>query len=204
MKYFKLLILLLLCLPSCTYAGSNDSINEVPLKYDELPKNANRDDYLWIAGDRKFNVYYKDSNFIVENKMKKWMWLIHGHSFASYPNSEIYVDTAYFQNISESNQKELVVGYSQFNLRPGINTKSKHLLVVDLTERKIILNVATYDFRIGKDENGKVTDYLYEAEVEISHNFIRVTSTDDSDIDNPAIQLDDGIYRRHGHCFVRH
>lgn len=200
----KLLVLFMLLIPASTYAGKEDSVCEVPLKYQVLDKNADTDDFLWIAGDKHFNVYFKGSDLIIERNKKGILWLVKGADFASYPNEEMYMDSVYFQNISEYPQKELIIKYSLFSLQTGTNAKSKHMMIVDLGEKKIVLNVALYDFKIGADENGKVIDYLYEASVKVSLNLIKVESGDDSDIDNPAIQLDDGIYHRRGHCFVKH
>ena len=204
-KYMKLVILLLLVLPAYVMrAATADSVCEAPLRYEVLDKNASVDDFLWIAGDKKYNTYYRGGDLLVEQRKKGILWLIHGSSFAPYTQTEMFIDTVYFQNISESPQKEMIVGYSLFSLKVGAHTKSKHMMIIDLSERRIVLNVATYDYKIGADENGKVVEYLYDADVEVSHNLIKVTSSDDSDIDNPAIQLDDGVYHRHGHCFVRH
>jgi hypothetical protein len=190
-------------MPASIYAAK-DSICETSLRYEVLDKNADTDDFLWIAGDKHFNVYFKGAELIIERRKKGILWLVKGHTFASYPNEEIYIDSAYFQNISEFPEKELIINYSLFSLAPGTNTKSKHKLIIDLSERKIVLNVATYDFKIGADENGRVIDYLYEADIEVSHNLIKVVESGDSDIDNPAIQLSEGIYHRRGHCFVKH
>ncbi|MCW3126302.1 MAG: hypothetical protein JWO03_1960 [Bacteroidetes bacterium] len=203
MKHLRLLLLILIFLPASIYAAK-DSVCEAPLKYEVLEKGSNTDDFLWITGDRKYNIYYKGADVIVERKRKGTLWLVKGLSFASYPHEEMYIDSAYFQNISEFPDKELIIKYSLFSLQPGTNAKSKHMMIVDINERKIVLNVALYDFKIGADENGKVIDYLYEANVDVSLNLIKVESSEDSDIDNPATQLDDGIYHRRGHCFVKH
>ena len=204
MKQVRLFTFLFLIVPAAIFAGpKTDSICEAPLKYEVLGKNSDVDEFLWIAADARYNVYFKGADLIVERRHKGILWLVKGHSFASYPTEEMYIDSVYFQNISENPQKELILRYSLFSLKPGTNTKSKHLLIVDLSEQKIVLNVTLRDFKLGSDENGRVIDNLYEADVEVSHNLIKVTSSDDSDIDNPAIQLDDGIYHRHGHCFVK-
>jgi hypothetical protein len=57
---------------------------------------------------------------------------------------------------------------------------------------------------MNKDENGKYTEYLYECDVELFHDGIRVVTSDDSDINNAQTQLDDGVYIRKGHCYISH
>lgn len=204
MKQMKWMILILLCLPLLSAAAEKDSICSSPLKYEVLDKSADVDAFLRMAGDKHFNLYYSGSDLILEQRKKGTLLLIHGQSFAPYQNEEMYIDSAWFQNIGDIPERELVIRYSLFSLQPSSSTRSKHIIIIDPGQKKILLNITTYDFKIAPDENGKIIDYLYEALVQISFNGIRVKATDDSDIDNPSIQLEDGIYHRHGHCFVRH
>ncbi len=185
-------------------AAEKDSVCAVPLRYDVLDKNTDVDAFLRMAGDKQYNLYYNGSDLIIEQRRKGTLYLVHGQSFASYQNEEMYIDSAWFQNVGNVPDKELVIRYSLFSLEPASQTRSKHLIFIDPEQKKILLNIATYDFKIAPDENGRIIDYLYEAEVQIVFNGIRVKATEESDVDNPAIQLDDGLYHRRGHCFVKH
>jgi hypothetical protein len=182
--------------------AKDDSICGVPLKYQKLNTNEPTEGFFWIAGDRKYNVYYKGADFILENKRKKELWLITGASFNPYPNTEIFLDSVFFKNTSESREKELVINYSLFSMRADNSGKSKHMMIIDLRDKVILLNIALYDYKMNKDENGKFTEYLYECDVDLFHDGIRITTTDDSDINDARIQLDDGVYIRKGHCYI--
>jgi hypothetical protein len=182
--------------------AKGDSICGSPLKYQVLTTNEPTEGFFWIAGDRKYNVYYKGADFILEQKRKRSLWLITGASFNPYPNREMYIDTVYFKNTSESTEKELVIGYTLYVSRPDNSGKSKHLLIIDLRDKVMLLNIATYDDRMEKDENGKYQEYLYECDVELFHDGIRIETTDDSDINDARTQLDDGVYMRKGHCYI--
>ncbi len=201
---FKLFYLILFLVPFSHLSANDDSICGTPMHYQVLSSNEPTDGFFWIAGDRKYNVYYKGSDFILEQKKKNILWLISGSSFNPYPGTEMYIDTAYFKNTSESPEKELVIGYSLFSMKPDDSGKSRHLLIVDLRDKIMLLNVALYEHRIRKDENGKFTEFLYEGEIELFYNGIRVSTSDDSDIDNAQTQLDDGVYYRKGHCYISH
>jgi len=179
-----------------------DSIFATPMKYQVIPGNEPTDGFLWVAGDKRYNIYYKGADFILENKRKKELWLISGSSFSPSPNVETYIDTVFFKNTSESPEKELVIGYSLYRTRPDNSGKSKHLLIIDIRDKVVLLNIATYDHRLEMDENGKYWEYLYECDIDLFHDGIRVTTSDDSDIDDARTQLDDGIYIRKGHCFI--
>lgn len=204
MKKLKFLFAFLYLLPLVLCAAEKDSVCAVPLRYDVLDKNTDVDAFLRMAGDKQYNLYYNGSDLIIEQRRKGTLYLVHGQSFASYQNEEMYIDSAWFQNVGNVPDKELVIRYSLFSLEPASQTRSKHLIFIDPEQKKILLNIATYDFKIAPDENGRIIDYLYEAEVQIVFNGIRVKATEESDVDNPAIQLDDGLYHRRGHCFVRH
>lgn len=184
--------------------AEKDSICATPLKYEVLDKNADVDDFLRMAEDKRYNLYYRGSDLIIEQRRKGTLCLVHGQSFAPYQNEEMYIDSAWFQNVGNVPDKELVIRYSLFSLEPASNTRSKHLIFIDPAQKKILLNIATYDFKIAPDENGRIIDYLYEADVQVVAGGIRVRATEDSEIDNPPIQLVDGYYHRRGQCFVRH
>ena len=200
----RLLYFLLLIFPFIQLSAKDDSICGTPLKYQVLKATEPTDDFFWTAGDRKYNVYLKKGDFILEQKKNNELWLINGASFNPYAGTELYIDTMYFQNTGENADKELVIGYTLYSMKPDDSGKSRHLLIIDIKDKMVLLNIALYDQRLRKDENGKYSEYLYECDVDLFHNGIRVTTTDDSDIDNPQIQLDDGIYLRKGHCFVLH
>ncbi|MBS1684224.1 MAG: hypothetical protein JSS76_05685 [Bacteroidetes bacterium] len=204
MKHWKILFAIIYCIPFALIAAEKDSICSAPLKYEVLDKNADVDAFLRLAEDKHYNLYYSGSDLIIEQRKRKGtLYLVHGQSFASYQNEEMYIDSAWFQNIGDIPDRELVIRYSLFSLQPASNTKSKHLIIIDPDQKKILLNIATYDFKIAPDENGKIIDYLYEADVQLFFNGLRVKGTEDSDIDNPAIQMEDGIYHRRGRCFVK-
>jgi hypothetical protein len=197
------LILLALMLPFAHLYALSDSICEAPLRYEVIKNTDSTDGFFWAAGDRKFNAFLNGSDFILEWKKKKEFWLMRGIYFANAAANEMFIDSIYFKNLSESREDEMVVIYSLFNLRPdGSSHKSKHILVMDPSEKKVILNIELYDYKFGKDENGKIIDFVYEGDIQLSHNSIIVSTSDDSDIDTPSIQLDDGVYFRKGHCFV--
>jgi hypothetical protein len=185
-------------------SAKDDSICGTPLKYQVLTSNEPTDGFFWRAGDRKYNVYYKGADFILEQKKKHILWLISGTSFNVYPGTEMFIDTVYFKNTSESPEKELVIGYSLYSMKPDDSGKSRHLLIIDLRDKMVLLNIATYDYRLKRDENGKYWDYLYECDVDMFHDGIRITTSDESDVDNVQTQLDDGVYIRKGHCFISH
>ena len=185
-------------------SAKDDSICGTPLKYQVLSTNEPTEGFFWIAGDKKYNVYYKGADFILEQKKKNILWLITGASFNRYPGTEMYIDTVYFKNTSESAEKELVIGYSLYSMKPDDSGKSKHMLIMDIRDKVILLNIDTYYHRLEKDENGKYTEYLYECDVELFHDGIRITTSDDSDINNAQTQLDDGVYIRKGHCYISH
>lgn len=204
MKKMRLLIILMLCIQIVSRAAERDSLCTVPLHYDVLDKNADVDEFLRLAGDKHYNLYYHGSDLILEQRRKGTLYLIHGQSFASYQNEEMYIDSAWFQNVGDIPDKELVIRYSLFSLQPASNTRSKHLIFIDPAQKKILLNIATFDFKIAPDENGRIIDYQYEAEVQVFYSGIRVRQNQDSEVDNPAIQLESGYYHRRGQCFVRH
>jgi hypothetical protein len=200
----KLLFFILLLLPCAYLSAKDDSICGAVLKYQVLASTEPTDGFFWTAGDRKYNVYYKGADIILENKKKHELWLISGASFNPYAGTEMYIDTIYFKNTSESPEKELVIGYTLYSMKPDDSGKSRHLMIMDIRDKMILLNIATYEQALRKDENGKYSEYLYECDVDLFYNSIRITTSDDSDIDNAATQLDDGVYVRKGHCFVRH
>lgn len=200
----KLLFFLLLLLSWGFLSAKDDSVCGMPLKYQVLTSNQPTENFFWIAGDRKYNVYYKGADLILERKKNHELWLIQGAGFNPYAGTEMYIDTVYFKNTSESPEKELVIGYTLYSMKPDDSGKSRHLLIMDIRDKMILLNIATYEHAVRKDENGKFTEYLYECDVDLFYNSIRITTSDDSDIDNAATQLDDGVYVRKGHCFVRH
>lgn len=204
MLNMKLFYFLILLIPFGSLSGKTDSICGHPLRYTVLSTNEPTEGFFWTAGDRKYNVYYKGADFILEEKRKHTLWLVSGSSFNVYPGTEMYIDTVYFKNTSESAEKELVIGYTSYSMKPDDSGKSRHLLIIDLRDKMMLLNIATYDYRLKKDENGKFWEYLYECDVDMFHDGIRVTTSDDSDVDDVRTQLDDGIYIRKGHCFVSH
>lgn len=200
----RLVSIFLLLISSLSLSAKEDSICGAPLRYQVLNSNEPTEGFFWIAGDAKYNVYYKGADFILELKKKKQLWLVNGSSFNRYPGREMYIDSVYFKNTSESAEKELVVEYSLYSMKPDDSGKSKHMMIVDVRDKMILLNITIYDRRMEKDENGKYTEYLYECEADLFHDGIRITTSDDSDINDARTQLDDGIYLRKGHCFVGH
>lgn len=184
--------------------AKTDSICGHPLRYVVLSSNEPTEGFFWTAGDKKYNVYYKGGDFILEEKKKHVLWLVSGTTFNVYPGTEMFIDTVYFKNTSESPEKELVIGYSTYSMKPDDSGKGKHLMIIDLRDKMILLNIAIYDYRLKKDENGKFWDYLYECDADMFHDGLRITTSDDSEISDVRIQLDDGIYVRKGHCFVSH
>jgi hypothetical protein len=198
----RLIFFFLLITQFAKVSANGDSICGTALRYQALKTKEPTDGFFWIAGDHKYNVYFKGADFILEQKSKHKLWLITGNTFNPYPNQEMHIDSVYFKNTSESAEKELVVNYSLFSMRPDNSGKSRHMMVIDLRDKIMLLNIALYDHKLQKDENGKYTEYLYECDIDLYHDSIRVTTTDDSDIDNALIQLDDGVYVRKGHCFV--
>ena len=198
-------VLLFLSLMQLTHLSAKvDSICGSPLRYQVLSSNEPTEGFFWRAGDKKYNVYYKGADFILEDRKKHILWLINGSSFNVYPGTEMFIDTMYFKNTSESPEKELVVSYTLYSMKPDDSGKSRHLMIIDLRDKMVLLNIATYDYRLKRDENGKYWDYLYECDVDMFHDGIRITTSDESDIDDVRTQLDDGIYLRRGHCFISH
>ncbi len=167
-----------------------------------LSSNGPTEGFYLIAKDKKYDLYLKGADLLLEQRKNKTLWLIPATDFNTSSNAEMYIDTAYFKNTSESPDKELVIRYSLYRLRADNSGKSTHLLIIDLRDRKVLLNIALYDHRLEVDENGKPIEYLYEADVKLLHDRIVVTTSDDSDINDARTQLDDGIYFRRGHCFV--
>jgi hypothetical protein len=200
--YRKLFFLFFLVIQFSFLSAKEDSICGTPLKYQVLTSNEPTEGFYWMAGNKRYDVYYKGADLILEQKKKNILWLITGGSFNPSPGTEMYIDTMYFQNTSESPERELVIGYSLFSMRPDNSGKSKHLAIIDLRDKVILLNITTYDHRLEKDENGKFIEYLYECDVDLFHDGIRVTTSEDSDINDARTQLDDGIYTRKGHCYV--
>jgi hypothetical protein len=200
----RLLSILFLWLPALLPAAKEDTICGHPLKYQVLNSNEPTEGFFWIAGDKKYDVYYHGADFILQAKKGQELWLVTGTSFNPYPSMQLYIDTVYFKNTSESPEKELVIGYSLYSMRPDNSGKSKHIMIIDLHDKMMLLNIATYDYKLNRDENGKYMEYLYECDVDLFHDGIRVTTSEDSDINDARYQLDDGIYIRRGHCFIRH
>jgi|GEM_PF-2681522 len=200
----KLLYIIILTISFLDISAKDDSICGIPLKYQVLSTNEPTEGFFWIAADKKYNVYYKGADFILEQKRRNVLWLITGASFNHYPGTEMYIDTVYFKNTSESAEKELVIGYTLYSMKPDDSGKSKHMLILDLRDKIMLLNIDTYYHRLEKDENGKFTEYLYECDVELFHDGIRIETSDDSDINNAQTQLDDGVYVRKGHCYISH
>lgn len=203
MKLPQLLFFLIL-FHSSLISAKNDSICGAPLRYQIIKSNEPTDGFFLIASDRKYNVYYRGADLILEQKKHKQniLWLITGASFNPYPGNEMYIDTAYFKNTSEGGLKELVVKYSLYSMKPDDNGKSRYLVIIDILDKMVLLNIAEYEHAWRRDENGKYTEYLYECDVSIFHNGIVIETSDDSDIDNAQTQLDDGTYMRKGHCYV--
>ena len=184
--------------------AKDDSICGTPLRYQVLSTNEPTEGFFWIAADKKYNVYYKGADFILEQNKKNILWLINGAGIYPGQASEVYIDTVYFKNTSENSIKELVIGYSVYHDRPDNYGKSKYIAIIDIRDKIVLLNIAIYDHRLEKDENGKFTEYLYECDAEFFHDEIRIETSDDSDINNAQTQLDDGVYKRKGHCYISH
>jgi len=176
----------------------------VPLHYQVLTSNEPTDGFFWRAGDSKYDVYFKGADFILEQRKKNILWLITGASFNPSPGTEMNIDTMYFKNTSESPEMELVIGYSLFSMRPDNSGKSKHLAIIDLRDKIMLLNITTYERRLVRDENGKFVEYLYQCDVKFFHDGFKVTNTEDSDISDARTQLSDGVYIRKGHCYYYH
>lgn len=200
----KIISFLLLLFPFLDLSAKNDSICGTPLHYQVLTSNEPTGGFFWIAGDRMYDTYYKGADLILENKKKNELWLITGASFNPYPGAEMYIDTVYFKNTGEGPQKELVIGYTLYSMKPDDSGKSKHLLIIDIRDKIVLLNITQYEHKLRRDENGKYSSFIYEADIDIFYNGIRVTTSDDSDIDNTQTQLDDGVYIRRGHCYISH
>jgi len=200
----KLIYLSLLLLQFSCLSAKQDSICGGPLHYQVLSTTGPTEGFFWRAGDKLYNVYYKGADFILENKRQHQLWLITGASFNPHLNREMYIDSVFFKNTSESPEKELVIIYSLYSMNPDNSGKSKYMLIVDLRDKVMLLNIATHDHRLEKDENGKFVEYLYDCDIDLFHDGIRVTTSDDSDINDARTQLDDGIYIRRGHCYVYH
>jgi len=200
MRYAGLILLML------SFSGLSakvDSICGRPLRYQALTATEPSEGFIWIAGDKKYNVYYKGADFILETTKKNHtLWLVNGSSFYAVTGTEMYIDSVYFKNTSESPEKELVIIYSTYSMRPDNSGKSRRMAIIDLRDKVVLLNIATYDYRLEKDENGRFTEYLYECDVDLFHDGLRITTSDDSDINDARTQLDDGIYLRKGHCFI--
>jgi hypothetical protein len=200
----KLFCLIFLSMSAYTLSAKDDSICGIPLKYQVLHSNEPTEGFFWIAGDKRYNVYFKGADFILEHKKSKELWVIAGSTYNAYPGTEMFIDTVYLRNTSESREKELVIEYSLSSMKPDDSGKSRHMAIIDIKDKYILLNIALYDYRLQKDENGKYMEYLYECDIDVFHDGIRITTTDDSDINDARIQLDDGVYFRKGHCFVLH
>jgi hypothetical protein len=182
-----------------------DSICEIPIQYKVIANNYLPDSFVWIAGERKYNVYYKGAEFIVENTKKKGLKLIESEFyFHLRHNEEIAIDTISFKNVGDGEDKEILVHYSTFSLDPaGGGSKAHYLMALDTRSWTVIFNISTYESKFYKDENGREFKTLYEATIEIGRNHIHVRTSEESDVDRSALQLDDGLYRRHGHCYVK-
>jgi hypothetical protein len=202
MKWLRLLFLINIIFSVRLSAASHDSICAHPLHYEVVTNNESIDSFLWMGGDRKFNLYYKGHELLLEHRRRHEFWRVNCLNYSPYPGSDLFIDTMYLKDISESGQKELFVAYSLYSLKGTSSGKSHHLLIIDIRDKKVLLNIATYDSKITTDENGRVLDYYYEADIEFHHNAVKVIPADESEIDNPAIQLEEGTYHRRGHCFV--
>ena len=200
----KVVFFLLLIFPLLDLSAKDDSICGTPLHYQVLSSNEPTEGFFWIAGNKKYDVYYKGADLILEQRKSNTLWLIPGSSYNLHPNYDIEIDSVFFQNTSENNEKELVIKYSQYRLRPENSGKSKCLLVIDIRDKIALLNITLYDHRLEMDENGKLLEYLYESDVKLYHDRIVVSTTDDSDINDARTQLDDGVYVRKGHCYISH
>ena len=200
----KLICLFVSLLGFLTMSAKEDSICGVPLHYQVLTSNEPTEGFFWRAGDNKYDAYYKGADFILEERKKNILWLITGASFNTSPGTEMNIDTMYFKNTSESPEMELVIGYSLFSMRPDNSGKSKHLAIIDLRDKIMLLNITTYERRLVRDENGKFVEYLYQCDVKFFHDGFKVTNTEDSDISDARTQLIDGVYIRKGHCYYYH
>jgi hypothetical protein len=200
-KWLWMSIFLLLAVP---LPAREDSICAKVLHYKVLDSNEPTEGFFWVAGSRKYDVYARGNDIILEARKKKQLWLIPGATLNQYPGTEMYIDTVYLQNTSESPDKELVIGYSVYSMKPDNHGVTKFLSVIDLRDKVLLLNIAYLDNRVEKDENGKYYENLYECDIDFFHDGFRITSSDDSDINDTRTQLDDGIYYRRGHCHIRH
>ena len=200
----KVVFFLLLIFPFMHLSAKDDSICGTPLHYQVLSSNEPTEGFFWIAGNKKYDVYYRGADLILEHRKSNILWLIPGAGFNLRPSLDIFIDSVFFQNTSENAEKELVVRYSQYSLRPDNSGNSKHLLIIDIRDKIALLNITLYDHRLEMDENGKLIEYLYEGDVKLYHDRMVVNTTDDSDINDARTQLDDGVYIRKGHCYISH
>ena len=120
----KLICLFVSLLGFLPLSAKVDSICGSPLHYQVLSSNEPTEGFYWTAGDKLYNVYYKGADFILENKRLHQLWLITGASFNLHPARDLFIDSVFFKNTSESPEKELVILYSLYSTRPDTSGKS--------------------------------------------------------------------------------
>ena len=180
-----------------------DSICETPIRYEVIKDDNLQEGFLWMANDKRHNVFVRGDALIIESKKKHDLRLIDGSAYRNKQDGEAYIDSIALQNVIDTDEKELLVYYSTFSLSTQGGAKSRHILIIDIHRWRIIINMGVYDAKFFKDENGKEQELIYQAYIDIKHNHIKITAEEDADIDLSANEFDSGDYRRRGHCYVR-
>ena len=140
----KLFLLFIILVQFFRLSAKNDSICGTPLHYQVLSSNEPTEGFFWIAGDKKYDLYLRGADLILEQKKKNILWLIPGSTIYPGQAPKLYIDTAYFKNTSENSEKELVIGYSVYHNRPDNHGKSKYLAIIDVRDKILLLNIALY------------------------------------------------------------
>ena len=201
MAFIRLVFFCILLVSYC-YDAQADSICETPIHYEVIKDDNLQEGFLWMGGDKRYAIYVRGDDFIVEFKKKHELKLIDGSAYSNKQDGEVYIDSLALRNVVDNEDKELLVYYSTFSFSTQGGAKSRHLLIIDIHRWRTIINIGLYDSKFFKDENGKEQELVYQADIFISHNHIKIEAEEDADTDLAANELDSGIYHRRGHCYV--